>query len=1126
MSPSRKRPRIDSGLIAEAELNSKTMLDMVQGVLGRNANVFFLYDFVDRYAPSLSLTAASSEATDEIKRLAQSMVCPSKTVRPVPSLKNAECRESLSNIVDDVIWSLVHQRARKRQRRTEHDQQEWHGEGRNVLCQGYVLASEHLQQKSDVRPCPNMRPGILCTQINSNVSFCKSSQLCRTLHRLVGDTMLRMILLQTTLLIPIKEKLQRSRGNYLLLCGCTSQLRSSGAAVASPVRVVGPSLSTEDELKKGSKNSTQKRKRKKSCTDASSVLKNKRATWDPNATIPRHSLFYSNAFLPRSGLPANHILNCPKNSKELLNDLFHLYAGGKKRRRRWARLRDTGIAMCDQIFERHGKCDYARLLDRYCPIPRFKEMQQKDSPLALDQLVTSHTPAERVHSFICAVLRKVFPPRFWGSEHNFQRVVDVVRIFLKLRRRESLPNKALVDGIRVTELTWLSDGEAQQNSQCGSTKKKRLSRTNHLTATTLVQYMIHWLFCKYLIPLLRSTFYITEGEFCAKRVLYYRKPVWSMFRSVSMKLLLEHQYIEIDGKEASRRLKHQSMGLSRLRLLPKKTGVRPVATLSKREFIECGDGNNSRSVEDSCNAKEAIRPPTKLQRVSCDAANLQRSRSEMKRLSTNRLLNQTHEVLRYEHRRNPHASGSGVFGLNEVYPLLRNFLQDIEGRMTAECPRLYFTKVDIHRCYDNINQERLLNIASDLLIENDYLIQKYAVIHPFDCAGRALWKVVKTAGPPEKFQNFQFVASGVSEGHHKSIFVHDVSCSGVKKESVLDLLQEHLLRHMVVARGRYGERFLVQNNGIPQGSVLSSLLCNLYYGGVEKEMLSGLFQSRTTNEQFGVELQGRHLLMRIVDDFLLISTDHGISNRFLETMSVGSAQLGVQINGAKTLVNYDVQKEKATRELKDINVVGCDGGRTFFPWCGMLFDTVTGEVRVDYSRFVGEQAKDTLTIDRDGREGEKLRIRMRSFVRPRSQPILFDSRVNSAEVVVINFYQAMLFCAVKSVHYICEAMVGKVGTNASFILHCIDEVVGYSRKLIVKRLDQEGESARFGICESTALWLGRDAFLSVFENVKTDYKFVVNQLRSLCEKHPSNCRGWGGSRRMALNQFDLSRFFN
>jgi len=57
----------------------------------------------------------------------------------------------------------------------------------------------------------------------------------------------------------------------------------------------------------------------------------------------------------------------------------------------------------------------------------------------------------------------------------------------------------------------------------------------------------------------------------------------------------------------------------------------------------------------------------------------------------------------------------------------------------------------------------------------------------------------------------------------------------IKRDDVFNLLREHLFCHSVAGNADFGmKRYFVQNRGIPQGSVLSSILCNFYYGSIEK----------------------------------------------------------------------------------------------------------------------------------------------------------------------------------------------------------------------------------------------------------------------------------------------------
>jgi telomerase reverse transcriptase len=120
-----------------------------------------------------------------------------------------------------------------------------------------------------------------------------------------------------------------------------------------------------------------------------------------------------------------------------------------------------------------------------------------------------------------------------------------------------------------------------------------------------------------------------------------------------------------------------------------------------------------------------------------------------------------------------------------------------------------------------------------------------------------------------------------------------------KKESIIGLLRDHIFGQIVVANGNVGDRPALQRNGIPQGSILSSLFCNIYFGNLEDFLLDGVFDESSIvikgsdakahiSDALIKSLDTLNLLVRIVDDFLLISTDHDTSVRFLKKLTNGT----------------------------------------------------------------------------------------------------------------------------------------------------------------------------------------------------------------------------------------------
>lgn len=381
--------------------------------------------------------------------------------------------------------------------------------------------------------------------------------------------------------------------------------------------------------------------------------------------------------------------------------------------------------------------------------------------------------------------------------------------FLNLRRKEKFPEKALMKGIRVLDIRWLhsshlsgislttrskpSNGHQQRNRQ-------KLSRSDHEAATTLIRNVLRWLYTQFLIPLLRSAFYITETEFTGSRVLYYRKPVWMQIKYLSMKILLKRQYRELTLSRALKLLSSHNVGCSPapFRILPKKTGIRAIAMLSK-----------------SC------APKGELQRLSTDTK------------SPNMILQPTFHALKYEHKRKPSLFGAGVLGLTDVFPPFCLFLEALREKQAngshtsiRRSPgggrngpfSLYFTSADIQHCYDTINQKRLHKLIRSTLKEDYYLTQNHFILHSTHINGspqlRIRWK--KSTYTSELFSQFLLTSKDALGNRTNSIFVDGVSCFIENKANILGRLRDHIFGQVVVANGNFGPQYLLQKNGIPQ----------------------------------------------------------------------------------------------------------------------------------------------------------------------------------------------------------------------------------------------------------------------------------------------------------------------
>jgi telomerase reverse transcriptase len=240
--------------------------------------------------------------------------------------------------------------------------------------------------------------------------------------------------------------------------------------------------------------------------------------------------------------------------------------------------------------------------------------------------------------------------------------------------------------------------------------------------------------------------------------------------------------------------------------------------------------------------------------------------------------------------------GAGTLGLTEVLPAYCRFLETLRTKFSDGIPQLYFTSADIEHCYDNINQEHLYKQVRSVLAEDQYITQNHFILHPKERNGstRCRWK--KQTCSPANFLDITSASTGYRDKFYNSIFIDGVNFSVDKKQTILGLLKDHIFGQLIIGSGKNGQRMMLQRKGIPQGSILSSLFCNAYFGNVEDKIFDGVFEkdslvirgSNAANNTLGIENPSAlHFLVRIVDDFLLISTDYDTSQRFLNRLQRG-----------------------------------------------------------------------------------------------------------------------------------------------------------------------------------------------------------------------------------------------
>ena len=241
---------------------------------------------------------------------------------------------------------------------------------------------------------------------------------------------------------------------------------------------------------------------------------------------------------------------------------------------------------------------------------------------------------------------------------------------------------------------------------------------------------------------------------------------------------------------------------------------------------------------------------------------------------------------------------------------------------------LYFVKLDVQSAFDTIPQSAVIKIMRSVASEEEYRISKHMEMKPGEefrvhSTTKPRRKWIAVAHAPDDIDTFdEVLEGGVAQERRNTVFVENIVSKFHASDDIFDLLEEHVKNNIV----KIGKRFFRQKLGIPQGSVLSSHLCNYFYADLEQKHLGFLQPDES-------------LLLRLIDDFLLITTNASHAKRFLQILHDGVPQYGVQVNPGKTLVNFEIA-------INGKMVSRAVGTKTF-PYCGSFIDTTTLEIKRD-----------------------------------------------------------------------------------------------------------------------------------------------------------------------------------
>lgn len=545
-------------------------------------------------------------------------------------------------------------------------------------------------------------------------------------------------------------------------------------------------------------------------------------------------------------------------------------------------------------------------------------------------LMKSHdvsTPDYQVFLFCKSVFRKTFPVDLIGKS-NWGVLFKALDQFVKLRRLEQMQLQSIVSGMSTNDLTWTWPGTSPQPPH---------GRQDHNKRRELLLELMFWIFDCFVPTLIRSHFYATEvlQNVPVNRVVFFRHDVWIKVSSFAFG----------DFCKQSSLARQNNPELSLL-------GAAPIRIIPKEE------------VGPSMTKISGYRPIVRMGRMRQTLA----STGVVQTPSINTLLKDVFSALSFEHTQKINSHGFYNVGTTGSIPdLFRRILHFKQQIGIAPTPKLFFVKVDIKHCFDTIPQALALQISKRLLSNEsfkEYFLHAFKVFKvPLPAPSKKKNRhkpavLVKYIRNPEYNTNTETsmdVVQGISKDLANTLresavhgpgtlasktanivvdLVYGVHKSG---EDLANLLQAHLTQNLVYLEGKRKRQLYKQQIGIPQGSILSTLLCNLVYEELEAEILADIFKDSSTSSPY--------LLARFTDDFLFVSTNQDHAEAFLNKMITGVPKYGAAVRPEKTIINFvpSLQTNKTT--LCKVLAPG-----EIFPYIGIGIDPQTLNIFRDFEQ--------------------------------------------------------------------------------------------------------------------------------------------------------------------------------
>ncbi|CAG8442344.1 2042_t:CDS:10, partial [Ambispora gerdemannii] len=207
------------------------------------------------------------------------------------------------------------------------------------------------------------------------------------------------------------------------------------------------------------------------------------------------------------------------------------------------------LALVKKIITSHKRIRYAAYLKKFCPV------KSKNIGSRIPKEVV--TPFEQVSNFVQGILEMLIPAEFWGCQHNQNVVFTAVDRFVRLGKFERMTLHDALQCFKMKHCTWIDSHDVQRRER-------------------IISEFILWIFDGLVIPLLYTSFYITDTQSGKNLIFYFRQDIWKEITEIEFDQFIEKKFKKMSQESTP---SNKQVIVSMVRFVPKTNGYRPIVKM-------------------------------------------------------------------------------------------------------------------------------------------------------------------------------------------------------------------------------------------------------------------------------------------------------------------------------------------------------------------------------------------------------------------------------------------------------------------------------------------------------------------------------------------------------------------